>query len=566
MGIATDIAIIVVAALVGGVLAQWAKQPLLIGYILAGLVVGPYTGGVTVSDIHNIELLAEIGVAFLLFALGLEVSFKELSAVRNIALVGTPIQIVVTLLCGYWIGQLLGWEWIPSIWFGAAIALSSTMVILKTLLNQGLLGTLSSQIMIGMLIVQDLAVVPLMIILPALEKPEEGLSVLTIAAMKAVIFFLLMFVVGARLLPRLIGVVARWNSREMFLVTITALGLGVAYLTYLFGLSFALGAFVAGMVLSESEYSYQALSDIIPLRDIFGLLFFVSVGMLLDPQFLLQNWHTILWVVGLVLAMKAVIFGGMGRLFGFGNVVPLALALGLFQVGEFSFVLARVGLKLGAISNEIYGFILTIAIITMVLTPPVSSLTGSIYAFSKRWRTTSPIQTLNFSKSEISNHVIIAGGGRVGQHVAQLLLQLKREFVIIELDHRRVEQVKRAGFPIVYGDASQPVVLDAADVEEACLLMITTPVINTTQRIVQQVRQINPTLHIVARAEGIEQLKQLHEQGVYEVVQPEFEAGLEMARQALLHLQIPTAEIQQFTDKVRNELYQPLYTTHKPNL
>ena len=300
MGIASDIIIIVVAALLGGVLAHHLKQPLILGYILAGVVVGPHTGGITVSDVHMIELLAEIGVALLLFALGLEFSLAKLKPVRHIALIGTPLQMLLTMAYGFLIGRWMGWEWVPSVWLGALISVSSTMVILKTLMNQGLLGTLSSRVMLGMLIVQDLAVVPLMIILPQLSHPETGLPILGLAAVKATLFLALMFLLGTRLLPRVMVYVVGWNSRELFLLSITAIGLGIGYITHLVGLSFALGAFVTGMVLSESDYSHQALSDIIPLRDIFGLLFFTSVGMLLDPSFLLSHWETILLLVFLI--------------------------------------------------------------------------------------------------------------------------------------------------------------------------------------------------------------------------------------------------------------------------
>jgi CPA2 family monovalent cation:H+ antiporter-2 len=261
MGIAGDITIIVIAALVGGLIAQRLKQPLILGYLLAGVAVGPYTGGVTVSDVHNIEKLAEIGVALLLFALGLEFSLRELKPVRHIALFGTPIQIALTMAYGFGIGRWLGWEWIPSLWFGALISLSSTMIILKTLENQGMIGTLSSRVMIGVLIVQDLTIMPMLIILPQLNTLDAGLTVLAFAALKAAIFLILMYFVGARIIPWIMKSVASWNSRELFLVAATAMGLGIGYITYLFGLSFAFGAFVAGILLSESDYGYQALSD-----------------------------------------------------------------------------------------------------------------------------------------------------------------------------------------------------------------------------------------------------------------------------------------------------------------
>ena len=294
MGIAADLAIVIVAGLIGGLVAQALRQPLILGYILAGVLVGPHSVGRAVTNTHDIELLAEIGVALLLFALGLEFSLKQLQPVRRIALVGTPIQMGLTILLGAGLGRLFGWNWVPALWLGALIALSSTMVILKTLMAQGRMGTLSSRVMIGILIAQDLMVVPLMILLPAMSNPQAGLQALVVATGKAVLFLTLMVVVGTRLLPKLMQAIAVRQSRELFLLAITAIGLGVGYATYLFGLSFAFGAFVAGLVLSESDYAHQALSDIIPLRDVFGMLFFASVGMLIDPSLLLATGGQVL--------------------------------------------------------------------------------------------------------------------------------------------------------------------------------------------------------------------------------------------------------------------------------
>ncbi len=558
MGVAADIVIIIVVALLGGLMAQRCKQPLVLGYILAGVALGPYGGG-AISDIHEIELLAEIGVALLLFALGLEFSFKDLRPVRGIALVGTPIQILLTIAYGYALGRGLGWEWRPALWLGALISLSSTMVVLKTLMSQGRLGTLSSRVMIGMLIVQDLAVVPMMIILPQLHDPQASLPLLGFAALKAILFLGLMIVGGTRFLPRVMVYIASWNSRELFLLAITAIGLGIGYATHLFGLSFAFGAFVAGMVLSESDYGHQALSDIIPLRDLFGLLFFASVGMLFDPAFLVAHFKTVLLLVLAITVGKGLIMLALPRLFGYRNVVPLAVGLTLFQVGEFSFVLARVGLNAEAITPELYTLVLTTAIVTIMLTPLVSSLTSPLYALRKRWFQYEPLHTVNLPPTGLRDHVVVAGGGRVGQCVAQVLQRLGLGVVLIELDPRRVEQAKAAGWPIIFGDASQAMVLEAADIAQARLLLITAPAVVTTQAIVDQVRQLHPTLNIVARAEGIEHMHTLYDRGVYEVVQPEFEAGLEMTRQALVHLHIPATEIQRFTNAMHEELYAPLY-------
>jgi CPA2 family monovalent cation:H+ antiporter-2 len=559
MGIAADIAIIIVAALMGGLIAQLLKQPLILGYILAGVVVGPYTGGITVTDIHNIELLAEIGVALLLFALGLEFSFKELQPVRKVALIGTPLQMILTIAYGFAIGKLLGFGEIASLWIGALISLSSTMVILKSMMNRGLMGTLSSRVMIGMLIVQDLAVIPLMIMLPQLSDPHAGLPSLGWAALKAAGFLTLMIIIGTKIIPRAMAYVVTWNSRELFILTITATGLGVGYATYLFGLSFAFGAFVAGMVLGESDYSHQALSDIIPLRDVFGLLFFVSIGMLLDPAYLYANLKTVSLMVLLIIIGKGLIFAVLVMFFGYGNVIPLAVGLGLFQIGEFAFVLGRVGVHTQSISNELFSLILVTTVITMILTPFLSGLTAPLYAVRRRWFKHEPLQTLNLPETGLHHHVIIAGAGRVGSYVANVLKNLHITFVVIELDSRQVSRLKETGIPLVYGDAGQPIVLNAAGIEHAKLLIITTPSAIVTKTIVEKSRHANPILKIVARAENIDQIKILHDLGVNEVIQPEFEAGLEVTRQALMSLNIAASEITRFTDQVRQESYAPLY-------
>ena len=477
MGIAGDIVIIVIAALLGGLVAQALKQPLILGYILAGVVVGPYTGGVTVAEVHNIEKLAEIGIALLLFALGLEFSLRELRPVRKIAVIGTPIQIVLTTAFGYGIGRWLGWDWVSSLWFGALISLSSTMVMLKTLESQGMIGTLSSRVMIGMLIIQDLAIVPMLIILPQLSDPKAGLLVLAFAAVKASIFLALVIVLGTRIIPRTMKSIANWNSRELFLVATTAIGLGIGYGTYLFGLSFAFGAFVAGMLISESDFGYQALSDIIPLRDIFSLLFFTSIGMLLDPRFLLDHFGMVLSLVLIVMLGKGLIFATLSRLFRYRNVIPLATGLGLSQVGEFSFVLGRVGVDTHSISTEFYSQVLTMTIVTMLLTPLISGLTTPLYALFGYWLKSVPLEPIHFPKANLKDHFVIAGGGRVGRYVATVLRQMGIPFVIIEYDSSRVDAIRRRPAFLSSSETQKKIsFLKAADVDKAKLLRITTPV------------------------------------------------------------------------------------------
>lgn len=555
MGIATDIILLVVAAFFCGLLFHRLGQPAILGYIAAGILLGPHTGGLTVANLHEIELLSEIGVALLLFALGLEFSLKDLRPVRHIALIGTPLQLLLTIGLGYGIGHLLGWEWKPSLWLGALISLSSTMVLLKTLMSRGLMGTLSSKVMIGMLIVQDLAVVPLMIVLPQLNNPAAGIPALGFAAVKAVLFILGMVVLGTRLLPRLLKHIARLESRELFLLAITAIGLGIGYLTYMVGLSFAFGAFVAGMVLSESDFGHQALSDVVPLRDVFGLLFFTTVGMLFDPAFLADHIRPVILLVIATGVGKGLIFFVIAIVFRYRNIIPLAVGLGLFQVGEFSFVLARVGLATGSIDNNLYALVLTTAIITMICTPLVSALAGPLYALRKRWFRHEPLEVSNLPEQGLQGHAVIAGGGRVGFQIARVMERLGLSFVIVELDHRRFELARDQGMAAVYGDAGQETVLEAAAVNRARMLIVTLPGLVPTRTTIMHARRVNPGIEIVARTSGPDTFAALQELGVAETVLPEFEAGIELTRQTLLHLGLPPTEVHRCTDTLRRELY-----------
>ena len=558
MGIAGDIALILVAALLGGIVARQLGLPLILGYVLAGVLVGPHTGGPTVGEIEDIELLAEIGVALLLFAIGLHFPLEELAPVRRVALIGTPIQMALTTAFGYGLGRLLDLNWTEAVWFGALLSVSSTVVVLKTLSEQGVINTLASRVTVGMLVVQDLAVVPLIILLPALGNIGEGLNRLGVAVLQAAVFVAGMALFGARIFPWLMARIASWNSRELFLISVVAIGLGVGYGTYLFGLSFAFGAFVAGMVLSRSDYSHQALADIGPLRDVFAMLFFVSVGMLVDPAFLLAEAGTIALAVVLVFVVKGLIFGSITRAFGYGNIAPFAVSLGLFQVGEFSFVIAREGVSSGAISAELFSIALTAAVVTMSLTPFTIRLAPVLYG---RWREKfprEPLQTFNLPEAGLREHVVIAGHGRVGTFVAQLLQHLKQRFVVVDSNPERADAARDAGYPTVFGDAAAEPVLEAAGVGKARLVIVTVPDPAGTRLVIERIRRIAPEVHVVARSATPNQLEELGRLGVYEAVQPELEAGLELGRQALSHLGVGASEIHRLSDQIRREFYAPV--------
>jgi monovalent cation:H+ antiporter-2, CPA2 family len=555
MNFFADLALVLVAALSGGLLAQRLGQPLIVGYIFAGVVVGPFTVGPTVANVANIEQLAELGVVLLLFSLGLELSFRELAPVRSVALAGAAIQIILTILLGLAIGLALGWNWRPALWLGALVSLSSTMVALKTIQAQGRLGTLSSRVMLGILVVQDLAVVPLMIVLPELSNPQADFTKVMTAMVRAALLLSAIVVFSTRVVPRLMAFVARWNSRELFFLATLTLAVGVGYVAHLFGLSMALGAFVAGLVVNESEYSHQALSDVVPLRDLFGMLFFVSVGMLLDPMEVWRQLGAVAFVIAAVAIGKAAILAAVVRAFGYWNVVPLAVALTLFQVGEFAFVLARVGLSMGALADDVYRLALTVAIVTMVLTPMVSSLVPIVYARFWPRRAKEVYEAINVPSDGLSSHVIITGFGRVGRSVAEALSRTGLPFVLIESDDRRVQQARKAGFPVIYGDASQAIVLGAAGVTRARALLVTVPAFADVRSIVEAGRRLQPALPIIARADSGDAVRALYALGIQEVTSPEFEAAIEMTRQALLHFNVPAHDILHVASAVRHEQY-----------
>jgi CPA2 family monovalent cation:H+ antiporter-2 len=555
MDLVADLTLVLLAALIGGFLAQRAGQPLIVGYILAGIVVGPFTAGPTVGNVHDIEQLAELGVVLLLFSLGLELSFRELAPVRSVALAGATIQVLLTIALGFGVGVAMGWAWRPALWFGAFISLSSTMVALKTIQAQGRLGTLSSRVMLGILVVQDLAVVPLIIILPELSDPAGSLVKVGTATLRAILL-LGVIVLSTRVVPRLMAFVARWNSRELFFLSTVTLALGVGYLAWWFGLSLAIGAFIAGLVVNESEYAHQALSDVVPLRDLFGMLFFVSVGMLLDPAVLWQNIGVLALVVLVTMVGKATILAGIVRAFGYWNVVPLAVGLTLFQVGEFAFVLARVGLSSGAISDHIYALTLNTAIVTMALTPVVSRLVPTIYGRFWPRRARETLELINLPPAGLSEHIVVAGSGRVGRSVVDALEHLKLPFVLVEFDDRRVQQARAAGLPVIYGDASQAVVLDAAGVSRARALLVTVPAFPDVRSIVAAVRQLRPDLPIIARADGREAVRALYALGIQEVTSPEFEAAIEMTRQALMYFNVPAQDVLRVASVIRRERYE----------
>lgn len=533
MGIAADFTLIIVAGLVGGLLARALRLPLLIGYIAAGVLVGPHTPGPTVGQVRDLELLAEIGVALLLFSLGLEISLKDLAPVKRVALGGGPVQIGLTGLlgggCGMW---LLGLGVVEAAWLGAMISLSSTMIVLKLMSASGHLATLASRVMIGLLVVQDLAVVPMLIVLPQLGRmePGAGMAVGKAVAMAAAFLGVIVWV-GTRFLPAALARIFNWGGRELFLVAVVAAGVGVGAAAHAVGLSFALGAFVAGLVLSESDLSYQALSDIVPLRDVFGLLFFVTVGMIFDPAYAAKHWVAVIEFSALIVVGKAVLTGWIARGFGYRNMAPWIVGCGLAQIGEFSFVLARAGVKEGALSAETYNLALSCTIVTMLLSPGMMAMALPLGRAWKRWANPAGAAATGSAaaalpKAEVEEHVVVVGRGRSGEAIVREARDARIPVVVIELDRGRIEPEGEE--LVIWGDATRPEVLEAANIAAARVLVIAIPDAAATTLVAQTARRENDTMLIIGRAVAGGEL-----QGVDVVIEPRDEAARAMAAQML---------------------------------
>jgi len=557
VGIAADFVLIILAGLIGGLAARLLRLPLMVGYVAAGILVGPHTAGPTVVQAHDIELLAEIGVALLLFSLGLELSFRDLQPVRRIALIGGPIQILVTCALAAAAATSFGMPVREAIWFGAMISVSSTAVVLKTLSAAGVTQSLASRVMIGFLVVQDLAVVPMLVILPQLGATHGLLANMGRAVGIAALLLGAIVFLGTRLLPRLLEFVLAWGSRELFLVSVVGIGVGVGYVTWLSGLSFALGAFVAGIVLSESEFSHQALSDVVPIRVVFGLLFFVSIGMLLDPAFALDHAGRIAAVVVATFVGKSLLIGLIVRVFGYVHMAPWIVGLGLSQIGEFSFVLARAGVSSGMLSKTTYDLALTCTVLTMAFSPLVSRLALPLgRAWRRRYTSATPSAPVEVLSEPVRDHVIVAGYGRTGKAAARTLNRAAIPFVVVEINHSLYGGIAAAGYSGIWGDITGDEILKAAGVDAARVLLVTIPDQSTVRLIVQRARYLNSGLSVVARAFRREDVLDLRRLGVTGTVQPEFEGGVEMVRQALLQYASDTSAASALISEMRMEYYE----------
>jgi CPA2 family monovalent cation:H+ antiporter-2 len=558
----TNIAVALCAAFVGGLLARRVGLPALVGYMLAGIAIGPFTPGF-VGDSDAISELAELGVIFLMFGVGIHFSLGELWAARRSAIPGALGRMALAAGFGYALASLWGWPVGASVMLGLAISVASTVVLLRGLMDNGLLATPPGQSAVGWLVVEDLATVLILVLLPPLAPSAGGFDVIGIGItlLKAAAFVGLMLFVGTRAIPWLLLRIAHTQSRELFIIAVLAIALGTALgAAKLFGVSLALGAFLAGVVINESPTSHQVSADLVPFRDAFALLFFVSIGMLVNPLALLASWSQVLALVAAIIIGKALITLVMGALFPQSARATLVIAAGSSQIGEFSFILGQAGLTLGLLNQEGYGLILAGALLSITLNPllyalidPAEGLLQSVPAF---WRRLNPLDPgVELPAKESDGHVVIIGYGRVGHHIVDVLGELNVPRLVIEFDAARADELIRLGVPVLYGDAANSEVLDHAALERARALVVTLPDEAAAVIVVGAARRRAPTLPIIARAATADGVMRLAELGAQDIVQPELEGGLEVVRHTLLRLRYSLSEVQRYADIVRNEHY-----------
>lgn len=533
----TDLFLGLGAAVLGGLLAQRLGLPVLLGYIAAGVIIGPNTPGF-VADRDRVQLLANLGVAFLMFALGVEFSLNDLLKVRRVALITAGLQLPFTIALGLGVGLLVGWSIEASILLGGAFAISSSIVAIKILMGRGEMTSPHGALAVGVSVVQDLSLVVMLALLPILTGESDNLLLavgesigIALIALSAVI------VIGTRVVPRILGWVAQFRSRELFLLVVVVIALGTAVAAHEAGLSFALGAFLAGLIVSESEFDAQVAAQIAPLRDIFATLFFVAIGMLLQPHVIMENLGTVVVLIAALVIGKMLITGGALLAAGVDHWTATRGAIVLAQMAEFSFVLAGVGLGKAIIDDDQYGLILTAAIGSIVLlpvslafVPRLTTIATRLPAVARRERDWVPPAQ---GGDQITNHVVIAGFGRIGTELARSLAVHKVPYTVVDLNPAMIRQIRETGVIAEFGDSGEEILLERLGIEHARTLAVTVPDITAARATITTALRMNPRLTIIARATSQDLVDPLTTLGAREIVQPEFEAAMEFSRQVL---------------------------------
>lgn len=529
-------------ALVLGFIATRLKLPALVGYLLAGVVVGPATPGF-VADAALAQQLAEIGVILLMFGVGLHFSFDDLLSVRNIAVPGATVQITVATLMGFGLSRLWDWPVGAGLVFGLSLSVASTVVLLRALEDRGLLKSLNGSIAVGWLVVEDIATVLVLVVLPAVAgalggTAAAGTTSLLAAVLRTigsvVLFVAIMLLVGRRAIPWFLWQIAGARSRELFTLAVIAIGIGIAFgAAALFGVSFALGAFFAGVVLGESAFGHRAAEESLPFRDAFSVLFFVAVGMLFDPAVFLQQPLRLLAVIGVVMVGKTIAAFGIVLAFRYPLNTALTVSASLAQIGEFSFILAAVGMSLGLLPPEAQTLIVAAALISIACNPllfhAIEPAHRWIRARSERARhaetRTDPLAQLpvEVQPEKLTGHVVIVGYGRVGHRIGEALRERGVPFVVAETNRELVSRLRAEGLLAVSGDGSDPAVLIQAHIARARVLVVAVPDTARARGMLDIARRLNPSVRTVVRTHSDEEAALMHREKVDDVFMGEHE-------------------------------------------
>jgi CPA2 family monovalent cation:H+ antiporter-2 len=566
----------VAAALVGGILAVRLRQPAVVGYILAGIVIGPFTPGF-VGDVEEISVLADVGIVLLLFALGVEFSIRELRDVGRVAIPGGALQIAAVLAIGGLLALVLGFEIREALVIGACLSISSTLVVLKSLIDRGELDSLHGRVAVGWSIVQDIATIVFIVALPPLAGADV-VGPFVLALVKAAVFLGVAYVGGTRFLPWLFSRVARLGSNELFLLAVVATALLTAFVSSaVFGLSLALGAFVAGVLVAGSDEAHQAAAEVTPFRDLFAVFFFVSVGMLVDPPALLAELPIVVALVAVAVVGKAIFVGGLARLRGLPARSAILLGAAMAQVGEFSFIIAEDALGLRLIDERVYNVILGTALLSIVLSPLLLAWSDRFIPRAERGISAElgpleptarapsrfgppPVRSeaaLTAEEAERRPAIVVLGAGRVGRVVVRAARIRGFRCVAVDRDPRRLEEVATLGAATVFGDAANPAILRRVGLDRARVLVIAIGDPLTTRLAAERALRLNPRLAIAARARGRREIDALRRLGLGRVADPEVESSFELARHALQRMGVSGMELNGIVAGLRRDAYGP---------
>lgn len=560
MAILWSISILLAFSIVVLLLCYRLKIPEIVGLLFTGVIAGPSVLGIFRST-GDIEYFAEIGVVLLLFTIGLEFSFKQLLDVKKEFLIGGTLQVLLTFLAGFALTAVLGISLATAVLIGFLIALSSTAIVLRLLQEKDEVETPHGRIILGILIFQDIIAIPMMLLIPVLTGSSGNLlQSIPLLLFEILIVIALVIVCTAWVVPKVLHRVASTRSSELFLLSVVVICLAMAWLTSSIGLSLALGAFLAGLIISESQYSNQALGNILPFRYVFTSIFFVSIGMLLDIQFLIGHPAIILAAVAAVLLIKAVVGGATTVVLGYPMRTVVLVGLALSQVGEFSFILSKIGLDGGLLTPDMYQFFLATSILTMGLSPFLLNMSLGISDLLCRLplpeRFKSDKCPTKVGKVVYKDHIVIIGFGLNGRNISRAAKSANIPYVIIEMNPDTVVREQRKGEPIHYGDGTNDTILEHANVPDARVVVIAISDATATRRMTTIIRKLNPTVHIIVRTRYLKEMKPLYELGASEVVPEEFETSVEIFARVLKKYLVPKNKIDALTTELRSENYE----------